>query len=54
MLPCFGRERYRTLSHRWLPMEGGDGAILPPQTVDWWSILLTHENLTNGIRPVAP
>jgi hypothetical protein len=35
MLPCFGRERYRTLSHRWLPMAGGDRAILAPHTSDW-------------------
>lgn len=34
MLPCFGRERYRTLSHRWLPMAGGDEAILPSRTAD--------------------
>src|ERR1700704_6061045 len=30
VLPCFGRERYRTLSHRWLPMVGGDGTVMPP------------------------
>jgi hypothetical protein len=30
MLPYFGRERYQTLSHRWLPMAGGDGRIMQP------------------------
>jgi hypothetical protein len=36
VLPCIGRERYRTLSHRWLPTAGGDAASLPqrkPETV---------------------
>jgi hypothetical protein len=33
-LPCIGRERYLTLSHRWLPMAGGDEWILPPHTAD--------------------
>lgn len=34
MLPCIGRERYRTLGHRWLPMADGDGVILPRRTAE--------------------
>jgi hypothetical protein len=28
VLPLLRRERYRTLCHRWLPMEGGDGTSM--------------------------
>jgi len=47
--PAFGRERYRTLSHRWLPMAGGDGVSMELPKFQRWSIRLTcQKKLTDG------
>jgi len=46
--PAFGRERYRTLSHRWLPMAGGDCTSMRQCEVLRRSILTTHEKLMNS------
>ena len=52
MLHAYQARALLALSHRYLPMAGGDGAIMELQMLPRWSILLTIEKLIKvGNRP---